>query len=387
MRISDLETFVLGTNWRNLVFVRLTTDEGITGIGEASLTNLEDAVVGYLGAAARNNVLGSDPFDIEDLWQRMFRNDFWRGGVVAYTGISAVEIACWDIVGKTLGVPCWKLFGGKVRDRLKAYANGWYQVEHTPEAIAEATRKVVARGYRALKLDPFGAGGYELSRDEVLRSIAIIEAVRAEVGPDIEILVEMHGRFSPATAARIARELEPFEPTWVEEPVPPDNPMELKKAADQIRSPVATGERSYTRYGFKELLQWGGVDVIQPDVIHCGGMLELKKIAAMADAHFVTVAPHNSQGPVCTAASVQVDFTLTNFKIQECFDDFVEPYIKEAVPGCPEVNANGLFDLPERPGLGLDLNVDLIHEHPPRALHFNLWADDWQFRQAGAERG
>jgi galactonate dehydratase len=383
VRITNLETFVLGTAWRNLVFVKLTTDEGLTGVGEASLTNLEDAVIGYLGAAARNNVIGSDPFDIEDLWQRMFRNDFWRGGVVAYTGISAVEIACWDIVGKALGVPCWKLFGGKVRSALKAYANGWYQVEHTPEAIAAATEKVLKRGYRALKLDPFGAGGYELSRSEFLQSIAIVEAVRAAVGPEVEILIEMHGRFSPATAAAVSRELEPFFPTFVEEPVPPENMGDLKRAADQIRIPVATGERCFTRYGFKELLAAGAVDVIQPDIIHCGGMLELKKIAAMADAHLVTVAPHNSQGPVCTAASVHVDFTLTNFKIQECFDDFVEPYIKEAVPGCPEVNADGEFELPTRPGLGLDLDVDLIREHPQRNLHFNLWEEDWQFRQAG----
>ncbi len=383
MRITNVETFVLGTNWRNLVFVKLTTDEGVTGIGEASLTNLEDAVVGYIGAAARNNIIGSDPFNIEDLWQRMFRNDFWRGGVVAYTGISAVEIACWDIVGKTLGVPCWKIMGGQAQGKLKAYANGWYQVEHTPEAIAGATKKVLARGYKALKLDPFGAGGYELSREEFLNSIAIIEAVRSEVGPDIEILVEMHGRFSPTTAIRISEALEPFMPTFVEEPVPPENMAELKRASDQIRIPVATGERCYTRYGYKELLAGSGVDVIQPDIIHCGGMLELKKIAAMADAHFVTVAPHNSQGPVCTAASVHVDFTLTNFKIQECFDDFVEPYIKHAVPGCPEVNADGYFELPERPGLGLDLDIDLIKEHPKRDLHFNLWEDDWQFRQSG----
>ena len=387
MRIANLETFVLGTAWRNLVFVRLTTDDGLTGIGEASMTNFEDGILGYLRAASTKYILGSDPFNIEDLWLRMFRNDFWRGGAVAYTGISAVEIACWDIVGKALGVPCWKLMGGKVHDRLKAYANGWYQVERTPEAFAAATQKVVARGYRGLKLDPFGGGGYELSRDERLRSIAIVEAVRAAVGPEVEVLIEMHGRFSPATAAQIARELEPFDPTWVEEPVPPDNMIELKKAADQIRLPVATGERCFTRYGFKELLQSGAADVIQPDVLHCGGMLELKKIAAMADAYFVTVAPHNSQGPVCTAASVHVDFTLTNFKIQECFDDFVEPFVKQAVPGAPEVSADGYFDLPERPGLGLDLDLDLIAEHPQRDLHFDLWADDWQFRQSATTEG
>src|SRR5581483_6859807 len=135
MRIAKLETFVLGTAWRNLVFLQLTTDDGLTGIGEASMTNFEDSVLGYLASAADKYVIGSDPFDIEDLWMRMFRNDFWRGGPVALTGISGDEIACWDIVGKALGVPCWKLLGGKTRDRLKAYANGWYQVERTPEAF------------------------------------------------------------------------------------------------------------------------------------------------------------------------------------------------------------------------------------------------------------
>ncbi|HEU5431312.1 MAG TPA: galactonate dehydratase [Thermomicrobiales bacterium] len=385
MKIAKLETFILGTAWRNLIFVQLTTDDGLTGLGEASMTNFEDSVLGYLRSVSDKYVIGSDPFDIEDLWLRMFRNDFWRGGPIALTGISAIEIACWDIVGKALGVPCWKLLGGKTRDRLKAYANGWYQVERTPDAFAAATKKVLARGYKGFKLDPFGAGDYELSRDERLRSIAIVEAVRDAVGPEIEIMIEMHGRFSPATAARIAHELEPFDPTWVEEPVPPENAAELRRAAEQIRVPVATGERCFTRYGFKEILQYGGPDVIQPDIIHCGGMLELKKIAAMADAYFVTVAPHNSQGPVCTAASVHVDFTLTNFKVQECFDDFVEPFIKQATPGVPEVNADGYFELPQAPGLGVALDHDVLAAHPRRDVHFNLWAVDWQFRQAGMD--
>lgn len=381
MKITSVKPFVVGTSWRNLIFIKVYTDEGITGIGEATIQNREEGVLGYLDGAQRRYVVGSDPFDVEDLCLRMYRNDFWRGGVIANTVMSAVEIACWDIIGKALGKPVYKLLGGQCRKKIKAYANGWYKTERTPEQFAEAARAVVAKGYKALKVDPFGAGAYELDRDEKIRSIGLVEAIRDAVGPEVEIFIEGHGRFSPATAIELAQELEKFKPGWFEEPIPPEDIPSLAYVRSKINIPVATGERYFTHYEFRPLFEARAADIIQPDVTHAGGLLELKKIAAMADAHYLVMAPHNSNGPVCTAASVHFAACTPNFKIQECFDDFVEPWVKRTVSGAPEVK-EGYFDLPDRPGLGIELNEDMIAEHPYRPGSFNIWQDGWQERQS-----
>ena len=207
MRISMLRPIVLGTPWRNLTFLIVETDEGLRGVGEVRMLNHTDALHGYLQEAGPNHILGSDPFNIEDLTRRMFRNDFARAGEIAMSAMAVVEMACWDIVGQALGAPIYRLLGGATRQRIPAYANGWYTVERTPAEFHAAAQRVVARGYRALKVDPFGAGFYELTRAEKFRSIGLIEAVRDAVGPDVEILVEMHGRFNPVTAVELAREI------------------------------------------------------------------------------------------------------------------------------------------------------------------------------------
>jgi galactonate dehydratase len=381
MRISDIKTYVLGTAWRNLTFVEVHTDEGLSGVGEARMLNHTDALIGYLQEATPNHILGSDPFNIEDLVQRMFRNDFGRAGEIAMSAISTVEMACWDIVGKALNQPLYKLLGGATRERIRAYANGWYTVERTPEDFAQAARRVLERGYTALKLDPFGAGFYELDRQEQLKSVGLVEAVRDAVGPDVEILVEMHGRFNPASAIDLSQQLERFKPGWVEEPVPPENLKALKKAAEHIRIPVATGERIHTRHEYRELFELQAADIIQPDITHFGGILETKKLAAWADAYYVLVAPHNVGGPVATAANLHLAACTTNFKIQEHFNDFAEDFVKAAAPGNPEV-VDGHFALPNGPGLGVQLDHDVIAEHPRRQIFFNLFAENWHRRQA-----
>jgi galactonate dehydratase len=263
---------------------------------------------------------------------------------------------------------------------MKAYANGWYKVERTPEEFHTAAKQVLEKGYQALKFDPFGAGFYELSYEERLRSVSLVEAVRDSVGPEVEILVEMHGRFSPATAIQIARELEPFQPSWVEEPVPPDNLAALAKAADGINIPVATGERLHNKFEYRELINLQAADILQPDITQTGGLLETKKIAAIGDMCYMLVAPHNVGGPVSTATSLHFSACTPNFKIQEHFNDFSEAWVKEAATGCPEV-IDGYFGLPNGPGLGMTLNEDLIAEHPYREGAFNLWEDDWHRRQ------
>ena len=380
MKITDVKTLVMGTSWRNLTFVKVETDEGLTGISEVRMNNRTDALVAYIDGAKRRHVIGSDPFNTEDLYQRMFRDDYGRAGEIVATGISVVEIACWDIIGKALNQPVYRLLGGKCRDEIKAYANGWYRVERTPAEFHAAAKKVLEKGYKALKFDPFGAGYYELSYEEKLRSVSLVEAVRDSVGPDVEILVEMHGRFSPYTAIEIAAELEKFQPSWVEEPVPPDNIAALAKAADKINLPVATGERLHNKYEYRELINLQAADILQPDITQTGGFLETKKIAAMGDMCYMTVAPHNVGGTVSTAAALHLAACTTNFKIQENFNDFSEAWVKEAAAGCPEV-IDGYFSLPNGPGLGMELNEDLIAENPYREGSFNLWEDDWHKRE------
>lgn len=381
MKITSVRTHVVGTAWRNLTIVEVVTDEGIRGLGEVRMLNHTDAVLGVLAEAVPRHVTGLDPFDIELLVDRFTRLDYSRPGEIVMSALAAVEIACWDIKGKALGVPVYRLLGGAVRDRIKAYANGWYTVERTPGEFASAARAVVDRGYRALKLDPFGAGSGELGHAETARSIELVEAVRDAVGPDVELLIEMHGRFNPRTAIALAALLAPSQPSWLEEPVPPDNIKALAKVSDHIETPVATGERLHTRADFRELFELQAADIIQPDITHSGGLLEAKKLAATAQAHHILLAPHNVGGSISTAANLHLAASTVNFKIQEYFNDFADSYLKDCTPGLPEV-VDGYFPLPDRPGLGVDLQPGQIAAHPRRDVDFNLFTDGWHRRQA-----
>jgi galactonate dehydratase len=381
MKIVDMSVMVMGSAWRNLTFMKLTTDQGLEGISEVRLSNRTGALLGYLEECKGRYILGTDPFRIEHTVRRMFRDDYGRIGEICASAISLVEVACWDILGKAANLPVYVLLGGAVREQIKAYANAWYQVPRTPDDFARAARAAVAKGYLALKFDPFGAGYYEMERKDRLHCVGLVEAVRSAVGPDVELLIEMHGRFSPATAIRVARDLEQFEPSWVEEPVPADNLKALAKASQQIRIPVATGERLHHKQEFRELFELQACDIIQPDITECCGLLEAKKIAAMADVHYITVAPHNVGGPVSTATALHFAASTTNFKIQEHFNDFTEEHTRACATGCPQV-VNGSFGLPSGPGLGVTLNEAVIRANPPTVGHFSLYKEDWQLRQA-----
>ncbi len=384
MRISKVTPMVLGTEWRNLTIVKVETDEGLVGVGECRALNRTDGVLGYLSEAAPRYVIGEDPFNVERLVARMFREDFGRAGEIIMTVIALIEVACWDIIGKALDQPVYRLLGGAVRDNIKGYANGWYTGERTAEEFHAAAKRVLAKGYKALKFDPFGAGFYEMERAEKNYCIGLVEAVRDAVGPDIEILIEMHGRFNPVTAVEFARELARFKPSWLEEPVPPENLAAQKKAADAIAPlgiPVATGERLHTMYEYRELFELQACDIIQPDITHFGGILNTKKLAAWAEAYYVLVAPHNVGGPISTAAALHLAACTPNFKIQEHFNDFAESYVKDAAPGNPEIE-DGYFALPSGPGLGVILDEDVVAANPRRRVHFNLFAEDWHRRSA-----
>lgn len=366
MKITGYRTLVLGTPWRNLTYLILQTDEGVEGIGEARVLGKTHTVIEYLKDAQRHFV-GHSPFDIEALYRRMTLFDFGKPGEVVFTGLSLVEMAFWDIIGKATGQPVYNLLGGKVRDTMPAYANGWYTVERSPEDFALAARRVIDRGYKGMKFDPFGSGDLELSSEELHRSMGLIEAVASVTEGRAQIMLEMHGRFSPHQAREIARHVERYSPAWIEEPTRPGDIPALKSVREHTWLPIATGERLYGAQEFVPLWESGCCDVVQPDLTQTGGILEAKKIASTAETHSIMVAPHNVGGIVSTMAALHLCFTLRNGKVLEHFNDFADEHVKQAGTNYPEV-IDGEFHLPEGPGWGIELDEEFIREHPPAVV-------------------
>ncbi len=256
-----------------------------------------------------------------------------------------------------------------------------FQAERDPKTIASLARKVVERGYRALKLDPFGAASAEISGPDGRRAVEIIAAVRDAVGADIQILVEMHGRFTPATALKVAASLEPYEPEWIEEPVPPENPKALARVRAATRLTIATGERAHTMEDIRPLIEGGLVDVVQVDMTHFGGFLPMKRLAGWADVYSLLMAPHNVCGPVGTMANVHLAVSTPNYKVLEHFNDFADSWVHELVDDPPRVDrADGCFAAPEKPGLGVRLNHDECAKHPRTGGRINLFKQGWERR-------
>jgi galactonate dehydratase len=390
LKITDFRTRVLGTPWRNLSYLWLETDANLTGIGESRVVCKTHTVLEYL-RDVRRHIIGHDPFDIEDLYRRLTLLDFGKPGEIVMTGLAMVEMACWDLIGKSCRQPVYKLLGGRVRDSIPAYANGWYTVERSPEAFAEAARRVTAKGYRGLKFDPFGNGDLELERREFHRSIDLIAAVHDAVGRDAQLFIEMHGRFAPHQAVEIARAIERYAPAWIEEPCRPGNLQGLAAVRRGTSLPIATGERLYGAQEFAPLFALGVVDIIQPDITQCGGILEVKKIASTAETHGIVVAPHNVGGAVSTMAVVHLAATLRNAKVIEHFNDFVDLEVKQAAAPYPEVR-DGRFSLPTGPGLGIEVDEEFIRAHPPRTEGgvildpgLDMFRDaSWNMRGSGA---
>jgi galactonate dehydratase len=383
VRIVDVASTVVGAPWRELTFVELVTDDGRRGVGEVRMVTKTDTLLACVGELANRHVIGADPFDRETLAWSIQRAEYGRPGEVTQSALAAFDLACWDLIGQELNVPVWMLLGGKFRERVRAYANGWYQTARDPDALAEAAREVVERGYRALKLDPFGNGQLQLSRAERQRSVALVAAVRDAVGADVEIMIEMHGRFSPAAAAEIAAELEAYEPAWLEEPVAFDTPTGLARVRSATHRPIATGERIHLLSDFRALIEEGLVDVIQADLTHFGGFTGLRRLAAWAEAYELPLAPHNVCGPVGTAANVHFAIATPNHLILEHFNDFADPWVNELVDAAPAIDpVDGCFPLPTGPGLGLRLDHDACAEHPRTHAGIFLFDDGWERRGA-----
>jgi galactonate dehydratase len=376
MKIISLQTFLANAGLRNYLFIRLRTDTGLTGVGEASLEWQEKTVQTLVHEWVEGRVLGGDPFDIEAVIGGMVR-DQYQGGSTVMTAISGVEIAMWDLIGKACGQPVYKLLGGRCHERLPAYANGWYGAANTPEEYAGRACEAVARGYQTLKFDPFGTAWKELTAAESEAAVDRAAAVRQAAGPRVGLMIEFHGRLSIGCAVDTIRKLERFDPVWCEEPVAPENIELLAEVKQQVRSPIAAGERLYTLADFQRLISRRAADVVQMDVAHCGGILTAKKIAAMAAVQDLRIAPHCSVGPVALAACLHVDASTPNFMIQEAFGDFDVPWRNSLVKGWNPIR-NGEFVLSDEPGLGLDIDEEVIAKHPYVANSFpSLWDKEW----------
>ena len=380
MQITAVRTYIAGNPWKNWLFAKVETDEGVYGIGEGTLNYFAKTIEAGIHELAPL-IIGMDPFQVETISQRMIRDVYSEGGQVHMCAVSAIEIACWDIIGKVCKQPIHNLWGGRCHQKLRAYANGWYRGPRTPESFSEKAKAVAQRGYTALKFDPFGPGWRMLARYDFDLSIDIIRAVRDVVGDSVDLLIEGHSRFNVATAVQLANEMEPFRPAWFEEPVPHTNTQAMVEVARRSPVPIATGESFSNKQQFADLLKYDAVSIYQPEPLNLGGLFATRKIADMVDAHYGVIAPHSAQGPVCSAACAQLNASLPNFYIHEIFDEFNEPWEKQIVTGGVEV-VDGYIEVSERPGLGIDLNFEEIQKHPYQQENYlPLFKPGWERRR------
>lgn len=374
MKITAIETVVVGADLRNWVFVKVVTDQpGLCGWGEATLEWKTRAVTGCVEDLAPM-LLGEDPRRIEFLFQRLYRHSFWRLGIIGLSAISGIEQALWDIAGKDAGRPVYQLLGGAVRDKVRMYthlgggqANAVYQAPGTrtlPELI-DGARAVLARGYTAIKVLLTPPSEALSPHRDVAGAAAMLEGLRKALGDDVDIMVDFHGRQFPANALETIRALAPYRPMFVEEPIPPDNVDALAELRRQSPVPIATGERLTTRFDFRPILEKQAAHIIQPDLCHCGGLWEARKIAAMAEAYYVGVAPHNPLGPVANAAALHFALATPNFLIQEDMLADV-PWRFDVVKHALETES-GYWLPTTAPGLGIEVDEAAARKHPFQA--------------------
>ena len=371
MKITEIKIYRVSIGGRNPVLVQIFTDTGLSGVGEAAVAygTGAPAAAAMVKELAENFVLGKDPFNIEALWSEMYDHTFWAkgGGSILFAGISAIEQALWDIKGKALGVPVYEMLGGKIRDRVRVYANGWSFRANKPSEFAREAERVLKDGYTALKLYPLATPVLDThghirhvprrSIDRAAEDLAVarVKAVRSAVGPKVDLMLDVSAELTTDAIIRLARKVEDQDIMFLEEPVDPSCPEALKKVSEQVHIPIAAGERLYTRYGFRRILELQAVDVVQPDIGNTGGIMEAKKIAAMAEVYNMRVQPHNCASPVSTAAALQLDACIPNFLIQELYPYRVPEHF-QIVDHAPELDVkDGFLPVHSRPGLGVEL--------------------------------
>lgn len=368
MKITQLRTFIVDGGSSNWVFVKVYTDEGLVGLGEGTIASKAQTMAAAIMEHERY-LIGKDARQIERLWQAMYRYARWRGGPVLNSAISAIEIALWDILGKSFGAPIYQLLGGACRDRVRMYA---HLRGSSPEDVADHARSLVEAGYTALKMGTFVApDGIVRASNGVREGVARVRAVREAVGSDVDVLVDAHGQLTPVMALDAAERLAELRPFFVEEATQPEDVDGLAWLAERVRVPLATGERLFTKYGFVPIVDRHLVSYIQPDIVHCGGILELKKIAAMAEAHSIDVAPHNPQSEVSTLASIHLNACTPNAVILEHVHQ--QPPWRHDIFDGGYVVKDGYVELPSKPGLGLELNEAEAAKHPYRPDLRTMW--------------
>lgn len=362
MKITRFELFFVKPRW---LFLKLHTDSGVVGLGEPILECRAHACAAAVQEIGQN-IIGENPLETERLWQRMYRSSFYRGGPIAMSAISGIEMALMDIKGKALGVPAYDLMGGKVREKIRMYTHikaVAIKGGNTVDEMRDLARKRLADwGMTALKYSIIAPISPIIGREELRSHVERFAAVRETIGDGVDLAIDFHGRVTPANAPRLLDALEPYHPFFVEEPVLPDNVDEMADIARRTNIPLAAGERLFTRWGYRELIEKQAVRILQPDLCHVGGLLEARKIAAMGEVYHMYVAPHNPLGPISLAACLQLDACIPNFLAQEFPGhpeewDLGKDYLKE-----PFTVRDGYIDVPTKPGLGVELNDDALAE-------------------------
>ena len=370
--ITDVEFRQFSANHhnaqRNWLLVKLNTDDpAVYGIGDASPMQDDEQVKDLITGFVEKYLRGKDPLESELHWTTMYQDPQARGGRLATTAISGIDIALWDLKGRILDQPVWKLLGGAHRRSIRVYANGWYTNPGTPKQNAEEAKIVIGMGYTALKFDPFGQENfYKISLAELQLAEDRVAAVRKAVGPHVDILVEAHAKFNVMNAIQIGKRMEEYFPLFYEEPVSQERVAELAEVRSRVNIPIATGERLYTKFPFAEIVEQHAADVLQPDIANAGGITELKKIAIIAEAKHITMAPHNVCSPVGAMAEMHLDASIINFEIQEYHAEFYTEHYFTVLDGFTR-QVDGYVELSDAPGLGLELNEAEIAKHPPLA--------------------
>lgn len=361
MKVTQIKTFICHAYRTNWVFVKVITDSGLYGVGEATLEYREPTVVQAIKELERY-LVGKDPHNIEAFWHDTYRDAYWRGGVVLMSALAGVEMALWDIKGKDLGVPVYQLLGGKVRDSVKCYANAWFAGAKKPEEFAQKAKIAVRNGFSGLKWDPFGKEYLNIDPKHLNDALDCIAAVKDAIGDQVHLIIEGHGRFNVPTAVRIGNALEKFGILWFEEPIPPDDKKGIAWVRSKIATPVSGGERLYSRFEYADYLRMECADFWQPDVSHAGGIMEVRKIAAMAESHYIPVCPHNPSGPVANAATLQLAACIPNFYLLETMANDI-PWRADVSTEKVKFENSEMF-IPDLPGLGIDINEEEIAKHP-----------------------
>ncbi len=360
MKITKLECFLVPPRW---CFLKVETDEGITGWGEPVVEGRAATVIAAV-IELQDYIIGKNPLHIQDTWNILYRAGFYRGGPILMSAIAGIDQALWDIKGKYYDAPVYELLGGKVRNKMRVYT--WIGGDR-PSDVGEAAKQSADNGFTAIKMNATEELQYIDSYKKIDQTLGRVDAIRKKVGPDIGIGIDFHGRVHKPMAKILMKELEPYRPMFIEEPILPENNEALKNLAKVSSIPIATGERMYSRWDFKHVLEEGAVDIIQPDLSHAGGITETMKIAAMAEAYDVALAPHCPLGPIALAACLQVDAVSHNAFIQEQSlgihynkeNDLLDYVIDKSVFQFE----NGYVKLPEKPGLGVEIDEDVVRQH------------------------